>query len=643
MPRLRDILNLTLIALLLAGLAGSIVSLRAAPAAQGDGLNLPTELYTLNNAGQLERYGLGASGVATVTPDAEVVVDFGVAPDGIWLAYRTEAALNFRNVLTDETRLVESGTSSLPPFRGRGATLAWSPDAGVLAYTVEYGLRSYFNDGSNVFFDLPISPLLNLLWSADGSFLAAEAENNIWWIYRRDNAARQLVLTSAIPSSVGLAWVGNSLLMFAPETGGLFLMDVGNGNAQSQIADETLLFRQPAYRRDGTVAIFARPANDDAVAPTEGYLYRVTPSSEIENIGVEAVSQVKVDLAVLRWSPGGNLMLALQGGVLGLIDPATGQGFALPVTGIVSYGWGALRPPTVATVPLTAAGYFLADDGTGIDQLWRLTADGSQAVPVLFAEQSVTAFDVADDGETIVYHSGGVLWLLPAGVDTASPLLEIEAVSGLAFSPDQQAVIYTADETIYTLPLTGGEPTVILSGYSEPQYAPDGSVLLVRINDGDLALYFPASGEVRRLGAFTRAKWFTPTLIGVYGAPLAGNPPALYVLDLTGDGTPRLLYSLPASAALLDFALVGTDRLRLLQATRTAGPAPVELIDIPLAGGEITPVGSAGFIGQPQLDPEGQVIAGYASAAGTLLLHDLSSGAEVALSLPPGVKHFIWR
>ncbi|HEX2621164.1 MAG TPA: hypothetical protein VHL11_13475, partial [Phototrophicaceae bacterium] len=271
--------------------------------AQEDGLNLPTELYTLVNDGHVERYGLGAAGVSAVTPDNEVVIDFGVAPDGIWLAYRTENNLNFRNMLTGESREVEGASAGVPPFRGRGATLAWSPDGRVLAYTVDYGLRFYFDDAP--FFDLPTTPIQNLMWSPTGAYLAAEAENNIWWIYRRDSG--QMILTSAIPSSIGFAWVGDGLLLFTPETGGLFLMDVSNGNAQSQLSDDKTLFRLPVYQRDGTVSVFARPTDDDTLSPTQGYLFKVIPSGD--NISINQVSTLAVDFTGLRWSPGGNLLL----------------------------------------------------------------------------------------------------------------------------------------------------------------------------------------------------------------------------------------------------------------------------------------------------------------------------------------------
>lgn len=604
--------------------------------AQEDGLNLPAELYTLVNDGRVERYGLGASGVSAVTPDATVVIDFGVAPDGIWLAYRTENSLMLHNMLTGDASEIEGATAGVPPYRGRGATLAWSPDGTALAYAVEYGLRFRFDN--NTFFDMPITPIINLMWSPTGTYLAAEAENNIWWVYKREG--NQMILISAIPSSIGLAWVSDGLMMFAPETGGLFLMDVSNGNAQSQISDENLLFRLPVFRRDGTVSVFARPANDTTFLPTQGFLYRVSPAGD--NVGIEQISTIAVDFNNLRWSPDGNLLLTLSSGILGLVDGATGQGFSLPVTGIVTYGWGAPRPTPAPTLALTSTGYFLADDGTGVEQLWLTADDAALAVQVLAAESSLTTYAIAPDGETIAYHRDGQLWLLPATADLATSILTIDEVNNLGFSADGSALIYDADGNIYSVPVEGGEPQQLLAQYSEPAYSPNGTALLVRIGDGDLGLLIVESGEVRRLGAFAWGKWLANGQLAIYGAPVAGTQPGVYIVDLNTDGTPRLLYASSPGERVLDVAASGNN-LRILETKIVTGPAALEAVQIPLAGGELTNLGSPGFIGDPVLSPDGRFVAGYASAAGTIVIYDLDTDAERVLLQPPRTHDFQWR
>jgi hypothetical protein len=609
--------------------------------AQEDGLNLPTELYTLINEGQVQRYGLGASGLATVTPEAAVVVDFGVAPDGILLAYRTESGLSVRDMLNDEIQEIEATTAGIPPFRGRGATIAWSPDGGALAYTVEYGIRLYF-PASGVFFDVGISPILNLNWSPDGRFLAAEAEENIWWIYRRE--VDTMILTSAIPSSVGLDWVGPALLMFAPAEGGLYLMDVGNGNAQSQLSATNLLFRQPKVRRDGSVAIFARSSSDTQLAPTVAYLYRVVPTPDGGDI--EQVSELEIDLEGLRWAPGGTLLLALRGGVLALVDPATGQGFTLPATGVVSYGWGGLRQVPVASLQLTTAAYFIADDGTGIDQLWRVSQDGAQGIPVINAEAPVERFAVAPSGVNVVYLSGGQLWVYVADTDAPESILDVEdteAVQNLTLSFDGSIVYYDDGSTVYTLPISGGTPEQVLTGYTEPKDSPDGASLLVRIRDGDYGVLIRETGEVRRLGAFRWMKWLSSEQLVGYGTFTVGGQPGVYLVENAEGAAPRLVYTPePTQRAIDAVPLTETSMRILLTGENEDAPSPVYAVDVNVDRTVLVEPRELGYLTEPQLSADGLFAAGYTSGDGAVSLYEIDSGSEVVLRLPSRIRQFDW-
>jgi hypothetical protein len=601
-----------------------------------DGLNLPTELYTLLNEGRVERYGLGAAGVSAVTPEDQVVIDFGVAPDGVWMAYRTESGMTLRNMRTEESRELEGAAAGLPPFRGRGQTIAWSPDGEAIAYTTEYGVRFSFEGGT--FFDIQITPLLHLTWSPDSRFLAAEAENNIWWIYRREGD--QMILTSAIPSSIGLEWVGNGLLMFAPQEGGLFLMDVSNGNAQSVLNDTSILFRLPVLRQDSSVLIYGKSASDTTLPENVGYLYRVAAAGD--TIAVEQVSEVPIDLTGLRWSPGGNLLLALQGGVLALVDPASGQGFTLPVTGVTTFGWGALRPVSAPSLTLTSPGYFIADDGTGVLQLWRLANDGARSAPLLSLTQNVETFAVAPDGQTLVYYSNGQLWRLERDAENAEAIGEVSAANNLSISPDGSTIAYDSDNTISTIPIEGGETQSLLTGYSEPVYSPDGSRLLVRIGDGDMGVLTIASGEVRRLGAFTWSKWLNDGRVVSYGAPTGGGQLGIYISDLNTEAPPLILYGQPPQTQSLDAALLQNGALRILQTRSVDSPAPLEVIDVPTTGEPPLPSINVGFIAQPSLSPDGWLIAGYANAVGSLVLYGVDLRQEVLLTNPPGILQFRW-
>src|SRR5690606_32042776 len=94
---------------------------------EGDALDLPAALFVLTNEGRVDRYGLGSEGIRAVTPQSAFVLDFGVAPDGDWLAYRTETLLALRRVSNGEGVTLDEGGASVPSVRGQGDTIAWSP------------------------------------------------------------------------------------------------------------------------------------------------------------------------------------------------------------------------------------------------------------------------------------------------------------------------------------------------------------------------------------------------------------------------------------------------------------------------------------------------------------------------------------
>ncbi|KXK54538.1 MAG: hypothetical protein UZ13_00256 [Chloroflexi bacterium OLB13] len=152
----------------LALLLVAVLMLAAPIAGQEDGLNLPAELYTLKRDGTIQRIGLGAAGVSDVTPPGALTLDFGLSPDGVWMAYRTDGAVGLYNMRTGEQRPLDTTGASYPPYRGRGQSVAWSPQGDAVAYTTETGLRIAVLDGS--FGDIVIGPLISLNWSPDGQF-----------------------------------------------------------------------------------------------------------------------------------------------------------------------------------------------------------------------------------------------------------------------------------------------------------------------------------------------------------------------------------------------------------------------------------------------------------------------------------------
>jgi hypothetical protein len=229
--------------------------------------------------------------------------------------------------------------------------MVWSPGGDALAYTTLTGLRVYFGDGST--FELAQGGLAHLSWSPDGGYLAAEMDGNIWWVYRRDGTT--LALTAAIPFSYGTAWVSAGELVFAPPDGGLALINLDAANQQSLLVPPEYDCRLPALTPDGRLVFFSRLMSDELVPPGFGALTALTPgATELEPLGLSPI-----DLSgSLRWTPGAALLVAFEGGVLALFDPASGEGFPLPIGSVVAYGWGVYPPPEDASALATPEAVF---------------------------------------------------------------------------------------------------------------------------------------------------------------------------------------------------------------------------------------------------------------------------------------------
>ena len=418
-----------------------------------DALNLPTDLYVLLNDGRIDRYGVGAAGVQTVTPPGAYVIDFGIDARGERLAYRTEQGLYVTLIPTATIPMgdpiqLEGTSAGFPYFRGAGDTIAWAPAGDALAYTTLDGARVYFQGGGN-FVDLTESPMLALSWSPGGRFLAAQADQNVWWIYRRDGSS--LALTSIITASMGTAWVSDAELVFAPPEGSLRVMNLDAANAQSVLLDNTVQYRLPILNREDALQFFARDPNTD-MPEGFGMLMRLQRGAT----QVETVGQIPVALPGLRWTPDGSLLVAFQGGVIALYDPITGLGFPLPLQGAVAYGWGRPAPettiaptlipgPTQVVVPLAAPtetplatapapvavtstpapavtvtalvlssdGYFLSPDFNGTLQVWRMPANGAPPGQYTGSLDDVGEYAIAPNDGTVAYVVTGELWIQP--------------------------------------------------------------------------------------------------------------------------------------------------------------------------------------------------------------------------------------
>jgi hypothetical protein len=634
--------------------------------AQLDALDLPTALYVLGNSGQVQRIGAGTEGLATVTPEDEFVLDFAVAPDDQWLAYRTEDGLYLDRMFTeDEPELLDSG-AGIPPFRGRGDSLAWSPagDA-LLASTPTGGRFLVINTDPVTTSDLREGGLVQISWSPGGSFLAGQIEIGGWWIYRRDG--NTLALHAAIPAATDVTWRDDSRLVFTPPEGGLIEMNLAQANAQTVLLDDLWVYSQPAALADGTLLAFGREKTDTETP--EGYLnlIQLPPGADRSSIR----GQTPIEAAGLRWAPGGQLMLLFRGGALALVLPDTGSGLSLPISDVVAYSWGPPPLPRAAGVVTPYNGYFLGEGEGGVRQVWRLPADGSFALPLTAAGADVTTYAISRDETQIAYASDGRIWVLNLTDPEAVPVERVEQpgiIRDLVFSPDGTRLSYTTAERIAqsnggivivgvnaedgpgSFILDNGQPDALGAPpfYRQPQFAPNLNALLVTISESELTsfgIYDLSANELNPLGTFDRALWVPDGRILVYGTGIGiGDPPPtidIGVFDATLT-TVQTLANLPAPLRIEAASAVGAVRARFVIGRGGRGPAPVSVVDLNLNTGALGSAIPAGFLLNPVFSPDGNWLAGQTRPQGPISIRSLETGTQVVINGPARIGDFQW-
>ncbi len=617
-------------------LVGIVLSLL--PSQAQEGLNLPTELYVLFNDGRVDRYGLGAEGVRQVIPAETFVLDFRVAPDGNWLAFRTTDGLYLRNIFEEGIqRQIEDSRASVPLIRGRGQTMAWTHSSDALAYTTEYGGRVHFFD-TGTFADLTTPDLRDLRWSPDGRFLAAEADGGIWWIYQRTDT--EMALRAAIPGANGGDWRTEAQFVFAPVEGGLSLLDLSSGNLQVPVQDAFQTYYHPQALPDGRVQVFVG-------AVEAARLLEVSFSDA--GVNTLEVGGADIDLTDVRWAPGGNLLVAFQGGALGLVDPFSGGGFTLPLASVAAYSWGSLPPPSATGLELPAAGTFIASDFNGVAQIWRLPADGSLPATLTPAEMDVQEYALSPDGTRAAYVSNGALWFYEPGSNSAEERLTLGSAQATApaWGPDGQT-LYFRDEReegsgIWRVALEG-EPELFLADaqdaeVTDPLPANGVAALLVRRGE-TLVVVDRVSGAETPLGVRGTGQWLDGSRLLLIGEGVQGI--GLYEVDANApEQAPTLLLPLLGDLRLLDVQLLDASTLRLLVQNRV--PGEVQVLDVPRAGGEAGLVTSIGYINDPQLAPDGSAVMGYTVPGGALLNVNVQTGERRVLESPAQVRAFRWR
>lgn len=610
-------------------LLGAALLLHIWALAAQDGFNLPTELYVLNNNGTVQRFGLGASGVETIAgDDANFVLDFAVAPDGVTLAYRTLEGLFLTDMYARQRRTpqtiltLEGPSAGYPEIRGRGETIAWSPTGTALAYATLGNLR-LLDRRTGRTQNLDVAAIQDLRWSADGQFLAAGAAGSIWWFYFYDGAQARLI--SAITEVSSIAWTPDNRVYVAFTSGGLNILDILNRSQQTVVLPPSEVYSLP-HVIEPNLFVFQG-------APEAARLLAITPQ------GTQQVGQAPVDISAARWSPDGRSLVAFRGGVMALIEPISGQSFTLPVNNASAYGWGAFRRE-LGTVTRWGSAYILADaPSTGVTQVWRVPDNNALPETITPARESITEFTMSADGQRVAYVSGDELFYFIVGGSPTDELFRIAqgitAPAQPAFSGDGRRLYYrlaSGDAPgIHYADLTSGQSfPFVLGGFERPLPALGLAAVLLHDDAGQVRLFDANTSEEIGQPLRGQGKWLGGSLYAVSGDQVT-------VVDASSGQVVRTLLEDAGDEIVLDVVLLNRDSLRLL--ITSAAPAPVTVLDaLPTATNRV----SIGFLDSPRLSPDGRFVLGLTHPGGSLIVVDVANRQRQRVETLVGVRAFAW-
>jgi len=375
---------------------------------------LPAPLCVLVT-GQVVCYDAALTAPNPITPPEQQVIDFAIAPDGNWIAYRTSDTVTIAPINEDrDSQLVDP--QGVPPatmgiFK---TTIAWSPDGLAIAYVTANGFRVAFPGVDKpIYIDNNERAVINLRFSPGGERLAAQADDGSWTLFTvqsgvdTPNAQRTRVINQA----ADLAWLDDTNLVVAYVAGGLARIDATN---TAQL---------PAWSA-------ATGHYTKLITSSEGQIFALNPDPG-DTIGsavsiradgtVTPVGQSKID-AQVQWGPDGAIMYYITSGTPILVDRATGAENRLRINRVTRLVWGPQTPPLASSIPLDADIAFLAPDENGVQQAWRLSRVGldpvsqitNQSTPVLRLGDAGIAPDSAVIPPANAQKLTGQTWLIPA-------------------------------------------------------------------------------------------------------------------------------------------------------------------------------------------------------------------------------------
>lgn len=376
--------------------------------------NLPSPLCALI-AFQVVCYDTAATPHG-ITPSDQRVTDFTIAPDGQWVAYRAGEVL--QTISVHSTIGGQVDTKAAPPamLDLTKDTIAWSPDGLALAYTTANGLRiAFLTSGAHPQLVNAADHLyVNLRFSPTGTKIAAQADDNTWNLFTiqsNDSGEYSLRRTRTIDRPADVAWVDDNAVIVAPETGGLMRLDANDPQAAPAWTVADGIFIRLIAMVEGKVL-----ALNPAAGETFGLTVMIGTDGKIVPLGKTPID------ARVEWGQSGQLMTYITSGTPILVDRITGDEDTLPIRSVKRLIWSPAPPPPAVSVSLDADLYFLAPDGKGVRQVWRLSGTGNDAVsPVTDQPRDIRDFAVSPDKTHLVLVTDQKFVLVPILNDLVGP------------------------------------------------------------------------------------------------------------------------------------------------------------------------------------------------------------------------------
>ncbi|HLY25301.1 MAG TPA: hypothetical protein VKQ72_03110 [Aggregatilineales bacterium] len=665
--------------ILAAALIGTLLT--GVPIRAQEGRALPAPLCALSNQ-RLVCYDQQTAAPHILSAPGQQVVDFAFAPDGNWLVYRADGILTIVSAADSGSAFVIDRQGPAPlSITPATVSLAWSPDGRAIAYATAFGLRvalppdspadapHYLNDLSR--------PYDNLRFSADGHYLAAQGEDGQWVIFaldpnKVDGDAMRTV--REIPQAGELAWLDDNSFIVAPQAGGLERLAAEGKNAPAWTLAQDHFTKLLSISNGQVVATHPDPGD------TIGSVVSITPDGKVLPLG-----NSKIDSRAV-WGPDGQVMLYIDSGTPILVDRGTGAEDMLPVRGVSRIAWAPPPTESATSLALDADLYFLAPDGEGRDQLWRLAGSGKETARPLSAEPyTVLDYAVRSDGQGAVLTSGGQL--LAVTFDPAAPgdptqdmILALLDDSGAvsqggqpAWQPDGKGLIFRDRAGLYNVPFSKASSTqpgtpqaqppkvapFRKGSFFHPRFSPDGRTLLVEQLDPKAtsgqpqpALIDLANGQMTALktGSGERLQWAgSNALLAFSGNGASGNLRLIGAQSAASQGQVADRTVGDPAWRIADAHLHSDGSLSLLREVGwPAGPEVVQGYSAKLdASGTLNSLqmsAKSGVIADAVLSPGGGFAAGFEQTGtiDTLVILDMTTGTKVRIAGVQGASALAW-